>query len=488
MKIGVAQFWHEANSFAANPVGLAAFEERTWLRGAEVAPGFKGSATELGGTIGWADEKHDTELVFSRCASATPGGPVEQAVLDRIVTEITTDTVFDAVDGIYLSLHGASLGTAEPAPEERLVAGLRHRFPDLPIVASFDMHACPTSATAAMLNGATVYRSYPHVDMAETAVAALELLADMIASGARPKVVHRTIDRVLPSFRMATAPGSPMAEIEAISVDTAAVAGEGVYCAYPFASFAYADTPAADAGVLVTCLDQEASERVAETVCDAMFARRGRFRPDLPDAAKVLAARPWADGRRVAILEPSDNPLSGGAGDTPGLLFAALACDLPAGTVFAFFHDPALVRKAADAGTGSRIRAMLGGRHGGGFGAPVPVDAVVARVTDGRFVNAGPMERGRPVTLGATAVLETGPLRIIVTSLCQSPNDLNYFALHGIDLTRVPLLLAKAKNHFMAALGPAFDAVIQAETPGPAMADVSALPFRHIPKHRFDLD
>ena len=488
MKIGIAQFWHEANSFAAEPVGMAAFTERCWLRGNDVASAFTGSATELGGALAWATTRDDTDLLFSRCASATPGGPIEQDVLDRLVAEIADDRVFDLVDGIYLSLHGASLGTVETAPEERLIAALRGRFPGLPIVASFDMHACPTDAMAAALNGATVYRTYPHVDMAETAMAALDMLAGMIESGTRPRVVRRTIDRVLPSFRMATRPGSPMAEIEDIAVEVAEGAGEGVVAAFPFASFAYADTPAADAGVLVTCLDRQAGEAVAAQVCAAMFSRRGRFKPDLASAAAVLAEKPWDGGRRVAILEPSDNPLSGGAGDTPGLLAAALEAGVPEGSVFAFFHDPALVARAVEAGIGGRFSATLGGRHGDRFGAPVPVEAEVIALTDGNFVNAGPMEKGRPVVLGRTAVLKAGTISVIVTSVCQAVNDVNYFALHGIDPQTVPLLLAKAKNHFLAALGPAFDAVIQSETPGPAMANAAALPFRHIPPHRLNLD
>ncbi|MFZ2099935.1 MAG: M81 family metallopeptidase [Oricola sp.] len=488
MKIGVAQFWHEANSFAAEPVGMAAFSERCWLRGDDVAPAFVGSATELGGALAWTAARHHAELLFSRCASATPGGPIQQAVIDRLIAEIAHDPLFDLVDGIYLSLHGASLGTVEAAPEERLVTALRRRFPGLPIVASFDMHACPTEALAEALNGATVYRTYPHVDMAQTAMAALDLLAGMIGAGTRTAVVRRTIDHVLPSFRMATAPNSPMAEIEAIAADAAMGAGAGVLAAFPFASFAYADTPAADAGVLVTCLDRNAGEAVAAHVCEAMSSRRGRFKPDLASAAEVLATKPWDDGCRVAILEPSDNPLSGGAGDTPGLLAAALEAGVPEGTVFAFFHDPALVDRAEGAGIGGRLSATLGGRHGDRFGKPVPVEAEVIALTDGNFVNAGPMEKGRPVVLGRTALFKAGPIRVIVTSVCQAANDVNYFALHGIDLHAVPLLLAKAKNHFLAALGPAFDAVIQSETPGPAMADAAALPFRHVPSHRLNLD
>jgi microcystin degradation protein MlrC len=90
------------------------------------------------------------------------------------------------------------------------------------------------------------------------------------------------------------------------------------------------------------------------------------------------------------------------------------------------------------------------------------------------------MERGLEVNLGRTAVLRSGSLRIIVTSSCQSPNDMEYFRLHGIDLAQVDLVCAKAKNHFRAAFGEVFDPIVEVDTAGPAAADLRKLPFRNL--------
>ena len=211
------------------------------------------------------------------------------------------------------------------------------------------------------------------------------------------------------------------------------------------------------------------------------------------DGDDILEGTPEADtihglaGADTLSGGDGNDTLSGGAGDTPGLLRAAMAAGPPEGSVFAFFNDPDLVSRAAEAGVGAQLDAALGGRLDTRFGTPVKARVDVERLTDGRFVNAGPMEAGRPVDLGPTALLRAGPMQIIVTSSAQSPNDTAYFALHGIDLRAVPVLFAKAKNHFMAALGPAFDTVLQVDTAGPAMADLRALPFRHVPARRFDL-
>lgn len=259
---------------------------------------------------------------------------------------------------------------------------------------------------------------------------------------------------------------------------------------YPYASFAYADVAAANSGVMVSTLstDAGAAQRAGEAMVRDMRARAPRFRPDLPTAKALLAQAPWRDGRRWAILEPSDNPMSGGNGDTTGLLSAALQADLPDGTVFAFIADADAVAAAQQAGVGATVTLDLGGKRDPRFGAPVRVTARVEKLTQGRFTNSGPMEHGIAVDLGPTVLLGIGALRIIVTTRVYAPNDPGYFHLHGIEATKIPLLLAKAKNHIRASFGHSFDAFAQVETQGPAMADTTQLPFRHIPPHRLSLE
>ncbi len=114
------------------------------------------------------------------------------------------------------------------------------------------------------------------------------------------------------------------------------------------------------------------------------------------------------------------------------------------------------------------------------FGAPVEVAAWVGRLTPGRFVNQGPMERGLPVDLGPTAVLDVRGIEVILTSACVSPNDPAYFALHGVDPARCALLCVKAKNHFRAAFAETFGAIHDVDTPGPAALDLVKLRFRGV--------
>ena len=79
---------------------------------------------------------------------------------------------------------------------------------------------------------------------------------------------------------------------------------------------------------------------------------------------------------------------------------------------------------------------------------------VVEALTDGRFVNRGPMLGGMTVELGLTAMIRIGQVRVILTSRSISPSDPGFFDLHGIDLSAPQILCVKAKNHFRAAFTP----------------------------------
>ncbi len=107
--------------------------------------------------------------------------------------------------------------------------------------------------------------------------------------------------------------------------------------------------------------------------------------------------------------------------------------------------------------------------------------ARVLRLSDGAFVNEGPMQRGQRVEAGPGALLDVGGIRVIVTSAVLPANDPAFFAHHGVDLDTTRLLCVKAKNHFHAAFAPRCAAIIEVDAPGPAMADLTQLPFVHWP-------
>jgi microcystin degradation protein MlrC len=379
---------------------------------------------------------------------------------------------------MYVSLHGALIGSSTVQADLALLEMLREKLGRRRLAVSFDLHANLAPAIARLADIVVGYKTHPHLDMYETGAKALELLQ----RAKQPVVAIAKAGAVLPSFNMRTAEG-PMAEIEAVAAGRAAE-DPAILDATPFGGFAYGDTPCAGASVAVTAeADRNVAEALAAELAGEMYRRRAQFAVRLPGPREALAS--FKQGERpVAILEPSDNPLSGGVGDTTGLLREVVASSSRHRIVFAFFWDPELAQRCRP---GERTRAQLGGRLSEAWGPPVPLEAEVERVTDGRFRNSGPMEKGLEVNLGRTAVLRAATLRVIVTSSCQSPNDLEYFRLHGIDLAEVDLVCAKAKNHFRAAFSPQLSAIIDVDTVGPASAHLARLPWRHVDRKLIEL-
>lgn len=482
-RIAIVRFWYEGNAFAPLAAGRADFEAREWLAGEEARRFYAGTGLETGAAVDFLRDHPDVEGRFVFCAAAYPAGPIEAGVFGEVLKRVQDGLRGGAWDGAYLSLHGAAVCADEDEPEIALLKTVRAAVGSAPLAASFDLHANLSPEVGDLADIVVGYKTYPHTDLYDTGAKALGLLYRAMDGQIAP------VSTVVPagfapgSFNMRTEAG-PMAEIAALA--RAEEAAGGFHDATPFGGFVYADSrhTGASASVCAEAGSREA-EAAAQRIAAAFRTRAPRFQVRLPAPRPLLEELRAQDaGRPIAVLEPSDNPFSGGAGDTPGLLRAALevAPDLPA--VFAFFWDPALVDRAHRAGVGDKFDCRLGGRLDSRAGPPVDVTATVETLTDGRFVNDGPMEKGMAVDLGRTAVLRVAAVRVIVTSRNAPVNDMGYFRLHGIDLAATRVVYAKAKNHFRAAFADHFARILEVETPGPAPSDLSTLEFRHVPPDR----
>jgi microcystin degradation protein MlrC len=243
-----------------------------------------------------------------------------------------------------------------------------------------------------------------------------------------------------------------------------------------YGGFAYANSSNIGASVMAWAYG---SPEAAQQAVDAVYADLARlqqaFEIELIGAAEGIT-RALATPGLVAVPDAADNPLSGGIGDTPGLLRAVLDAGIGAPVVLASFADEAIVARARAAGVGRALQVALGGQRTAAYGAPVAIEMHIERLTDGVFVNTGPMERGARVDCGPSVVLRSGDLRVIVTAHVAPCNDPGFFDLHGIDLASTRLLAVKAKNHFRGAFAERCAAIVDVDLPGPATLDLRRLP------------
>lgn len=485
VKIAVARIWHEANSFNPRPTTLDDFRQREWTAGDEALVSAAGTETELGGLARFIESRPHWDVTVLRCTSAPPGGLVEKAAYQAMTEEILSGLRDREWDGVYISLHGAMVAEHDLAPDYSFVKAVRDVVGPTPLIAvSLDLHACIDSSVASDIDILSGYHTYPHIDMAETATRCLDMLEAALAGGQRPRVILQPVPFLPLSHGMRTQAG-PMREL--VELARSECIRNRLADVTVFGGFTYADTPNTRATIAVIHRgNPQGAQKTADKLAEALLKRRHSFSIALPNAHAGLekAIRQLEAGSvwPIAVIDAADNPLSGGIGDTTEHLRTLVEMNPPWPSLFCFFHDPDLVASAHDAGIGSLISCELGGRVDPRYGAPVPFEGIVETLTNGRFRNRGPMERGREIDLGRTAVLRARQMRVVITETCQSANDPAWCDLHGIDLSGVALFCVKAKNHFRAGFENLCASIIDIDCPGPAPVNLRHLPFRHVPE------
>ena len=484
-QIAIIRFWYEGSAFSPAIARRGDFRNREWLWGEAAREFYTGQGLETGACVDFLNAHPDVQGEFVFCAAAYPAGPIEAGLGAEILARIESGLGEREWDGVYLSLHGSSVFEDLEGFEAIVLKRVRARVGDIPLAASFDLHANLDPAIAELADIVTGYKTYPHMDMYATGQRAMSLLYRAVQDEIRPASRILSCGFAPTSFNMRTASG-PMADITRAAAREEQV--EKLYDITVFGGFIYADSPHTGASVTV-CAEQTGmarAEAAAHRIVELCRQRAPEFDVRLPDPESILPDLAAATQQHIAVLEPSDNPFSGGAGDTPGLLRAVLELLPDTPSVFAFFHDPGLVRAAHTAGVGATLACRFGARLAASYGEPVVAHASVVMLTAGKFRNQGPMETNLPVALGASAVLRVAQARIIVTSNNIPVNDPGYFLLHGIDLHDTPLVFVKAKNHFRAAFTNSFDQILEVETAGPAQSDIASLPFKQVPVQRLN--
>lgn len=480
-RLAIARLWYEANSFTPSHAGLEVFKAGEWCSGDAARAFYAGTATEIGGALEAESDYPDWEFTYLHCASAPPGGLVEAAAAAEIADRILAGISGAKWDAVYLSLHGAMAAVDDPIPELHLLQKVRAAIGDTPLGASFDLHANLGRETIGLLDVTSGFHTYPHVDMHLAARRTLDMLLAKAEGRSAPRIAMGKLPAILPSFNMRTDDG-PMAEMQRLADGWRR--HPGILDVTVYGGFAYGDSPYAGPSVVAVAEgDASLAQQAVDALLQDLAARRDRFYVQLPNPAEGLQRALASGGSGPAIvLDPADNPLSGGIGDTPALFRALLEIAAPPRTVFGFFWDPPLVDACHRQGVGATIRARLGGRVTADFGPPVEVEAKILKLTDGKFRNEGPYQHALPADVGRTALLEVRGIQVIVTESCQTPNDPAYFRLHGIDPEKLDLLCVKAKNHFRAGFSGMARCLVDIDAPGPAAAGLSHYRFRHTPR------
>jgi microcystin degradation protein MlrC len=513
----VGEFSHETNTFAPGRTGREAFAERREHLGG-FADKLRGTNTPVGGFVDAADER-GVKLVETVAAAATPGGLVTADAYDRYTGEIlsTVRERTDEVDGVALSLHGAMVpADGELLDGERtfdgegpLLAAVREAVsPDVPVVATLDLHANVTDEMCEAADALVAFESYPHTDTAETGRRAMRLLADLLADG---RDLATAVERppLLAHGPLQNTREGPMAAVMARAREVEERAAVEKVSVCP--GFHKADVPAMGSSVVAVGDDAAAAADAAEAVATDLWDRREAFVGSFPGPGEAVreaadaAASGSPDAGPVVLADTGDNPGGGGTADETAVLRELLDAGATDAGV-AILRDPEAVADCVEAGVGERVALSLGGKSEGSATDPIRnVEGYVAAVTDGRFRNTGPMGTGTENRLGRTVLLRCGDgngtsargdaaperedgVSVVVTENRLQPLDAELWRHVGVQPERFDLVAVKSNNHYRADYEPIANEVVVVDSPGVAAFDPARYDYRRIRRPIFPLD
>ena len=482
-RIAVGGFLHETNTFAPTKATYADFVHGGGWPAMAVGSGVLETMRNINvGLAGFVEtaEANGWQLVPTIACAASPCAHVTKDAYERIA-KVMIDGIRDAgvLDGVYLDLHGAMVAEHLDDGEGEILARVRAVIgKDLPLVVSLDLHANVTPAMIEHADALIAYRTYPHIDMADTGRACARHLARLLQSKDKFAKAFRQLPFLIPISWQSTN-DEPCKSIYA----KLAARESGAVPTLSFApGFPAADFPGCGPSVFAYGATQADADAAADHAAALVAGHESDFdgRIYTPDEGVRLAIElSRSASKPIVIADTQDNPGAGGDSDTTGML-RALVRNNARRTAIGVINDPVSARLAHEAGEGATVTLALGGKSGIPGDEPYQASFVVERLSDGNFKASGLYYGGRNMKMGPSACLKIGDVRVVVGSYKAQLADQAMYRFVGIEPTEQAILVNKSSVHFRADFEPIAAKLIICAAPGAMPADPAALPWTRL--------
>ncbi len=485
MRIAVGGLFHESNSFSTERTTLEDFRRWSLTRGDELIGHWRDADSEIAGMVDVARDE-GVELVPTTMAWAAPSGPIEDGALEWVIRSVAEGLrLAGRLDGVLLSLHGASVAVGEPDPEARLLAAARDVVgAKTPVIATTDYHANLTAEMVGHLTAVVGYDTYPHVDFRARGREATELMVRTVEGQIRPTVAHVHPPLVCIPQVQETA-RRPMVEVMEAAHEVEAF--DGVLNVTIAGGFAYSDIPRPGVSVAVTTDgDRDLAGCHAYRLAERIWQRREGLQGRWPDVRQAVRQALEARWHPAILVDIGDNIGGGTPGDGTALLSELLAQGARGAVVM--LHDPEGVGGCVSAGLGAELELAVGGKSDSVYGPPCRVRGRVERITDGRFESGTVLHKGFGETMGTTVRLAVSDNAIVLTERRTVPWSLGQLRSLGIEPASCRIIVVKAAIAYKVAFGGVTGEIIESATPGWTTPALATLRYRRLERPVWPLD
>lgn len=484
-RVLVGGFKHELHSFVDGVITLDDMRHNGFVAlGEEMMAPEVGSGQELHGARALAD-REGVALIASADAFAGVGPRIAAEagafLHDAIVEAVKAN--LEAIDGVYLTLHGAMGTESSDDPEGDILEAVRAIVgPDIPIVASFDLHCHMTDRMVQAADALIAYRTIPHVDYLETGERSMALLIDAMRGRTKPLCRQRKLRMIASAEKHDTNHG-PMVEMMAKARELETRPGVLAVSITPTQPWMDVE----ELGWSVTVVadgDAALAQSAADELAWMLWDRRESFLVHKTPVADAVAQAIAHDGAPVVLADGADSPSAGANGDGNDLMRELARIDYQ-GDALLTVVDPAAAAACTEAGVGAHVTVSLGGAITPAYYQPLEVSGEVVALTDGRYATELPV---RPMDIGPTAVLKVGGMRIVVATRKAFHLDESIYHQAGLDPRTAAIVQVKSAGGFRGVYEDFASLIIEMDTPGLCTHDLTRLPFTRIPRPMWPWD
>ncbi|MBI1779643.1 MAG: M81 family metallopeptidase [Proteobacteria bacterium] len=484
-RIAVGGLLFEGNTLSPVVSDMADFENKYLERGAGLAK-LMSSNTEVGGALHLFG-LYEAEVLPLIATHGGAGGRVARSCYERLKGELIDRLRASLpVDGVYLALHGAFVAEGLDDAEGDILADVRLVVGEgVPVAVSLDLHAHVTPAMLRLSQILIGYQHYPHDDGFETGRRAAGLLLRTIQGKIKPVMRARRAPMLLPAQKQRTKGTGPMADAHAVARarETAGeVLAASYFCVQPWLDFPGVGFTA----VAISDGDGEAADRVALDMAKTAWSRRQEFAVPTIGTAEAIRRGRAANAGPIVLADAADCVGGGAAGDSAVVLEALIQAGSDQSAAI-LLVDPETVGQATKAGVGGRFRARIGNKLDPVYGKPVEAEVTVERLFDGRFTYSGGLMGGLNASMGPSAVLEIGEIKIICASASAYEYADEQFRAAGIDPHELKFIVVKNPMNYQQAYAYAL-AMLVVDTPGPTTPNLAGIPWKRMDRPRWPID
>lgn len=356
--------------------------------------------------------------------------------------------------------------------------------PDVPIVATLDLHAHLTLRMARLADVFVAYHSNPHIDRRGTGRRAGHVLW-RILGGAKPKLSFIRLPMLVSGEANATTSSTlaPVFKCVRELESREEILSSAILMSQPLI-----DTDGLGWTVMIFTDDQaQLGGEKANELAEMCWDRHEQLRSEFLDASESVLEALAFNGKPVIIADGADATNSGACGDSTYLLREMIKQPIADGAL-TIMVDPEAVGYARTVGVSGAFRFAVGGKRDNVFSKPLSVSGKVLSLQRARYVLSGHLGDNLRIDMGNAAVVKINDVTLLLVERSGPGSSPMMYRCVGLEPKDYKMVVVKSPAGFRAEFEPFAAKIILSACPGCASANLEELPYKNLSRPVWPLD